>query len=320
MRFFNPMFFFLLLFLPLIFWWRSRRSMFVRVLFSDVSVFKRLVDRKVKWLTRLSLILRIVALILIVVALARPQAVGSFRESEKEAVDLMLVLDTSLSMAATDLKPDRMTAAKKALTKFVKKRSGDRIGLIIFGEGAFTQVPLTFDHELLLNLVSPLELGSVGQGTAIGVAMATGLNRLRSSESKSKVMILVTDGENNSGGITPENAAEIAATLGVKIYTIGIGKTEKGSYQLPNGQRFQTRLDEVTLKRIAQKTGGAYFRAVDTDAFSDVYEQIDSLEKTTLKTRENVFVEELFPKLLQWVILLLMLEFFISNFLIVRLP
>ena len=209
---------------------------------------------------------------------------------------------------------------KKLWESFVSKRSGDRIGLVVFGEGAFTQVPLTFDHSLLMELVAPLEPGAVGGGTAIGTAIATGLNRLKASESKSKVMILVTDGENNSGVINPENAAEIAASLGVKIYTIGVGKTAEGIYRFPNGQRFKSRLDEPTLKRIAKKTGGSYFRATHLKAFSEIYTQIDALEKQSIKTKQYISVDELFERLLKWVILILVLEFLIFNFWIVRIP
>lgn len=320
MRFYDPFFFSLLCLIPMLLWWRSRRQVSARLLFSDVGVFKRLGDRRAKWLSRCSLALRVVALVLIVIALARPQELGSLRESDKEAVDIMMVLDASLSMVATDLKPNRMEAAKKALASFVKKREGDRIGLVIFGEGAFTQVPLTFDHGLLLQLSQSVEPGAVGGGTAIGVALATGLNRLKSSEAQSKVMILVTDGENNSGTITPENASEIAASLGVKVYTVGVGKSVQGVFKLPNGQRFQSRLDETTLKRIAFKTGGAYFRAADTQGFESVYDQIDTLEKTALKTRELVLVDELFPSLLKWVIMLLVVELFVANFWLVRMP
>lgn len=315
MTFKNPLW--LVAFLPVVglLIWKWRRKDQVSIRYSDLSSLKGLESRSDRWKKRTPLILRGVILALMVLTLARPQGVEEATEIITHGVDILIVLDASASMAAEDLSPNRLAVAKKTVRTFIQKRDSDRIGLVVFGGEAYTQCPLTSDTEMLASIVEQTYLNMAGDGTAIGTAIATGLNRIKSSTAKSKVMILVTDGENNKGEIDPLMAAELAKTLGVKIYTIGIG--QEGGARIPyidpiQGKKVysdnRTVLDEGTLKKIAATTQGRYFRATKSSKLQMIFNEIDRLEKTEIKSKKNTEHREYFPELLKLIVVLLILE------------
>ena len=224
----------------------------------------------------------IVALLLIIVGFARPQISSLDKDIIVEVIDIVLVLDTSSSMLAEDFKPNRLEAVKDAAKEFIKNRSGDRIGLLVFGKDTFIQCPLTIDYSVLNNLLSEVTVMEPKyDGTAIGVAIANGVNRLRNSDSKSKVIILLSDGSNNVGSIDPISAAKIAKEYNIKVYTIGAG-TNQSITQIPGRGFVRNEIDEDTLKGIAEVTNAKYFRATDKKSLSGIYAEIDNLEKSEI--------------------------------------
>ena len=264
--------------------------------------------------------LRTACLILLVLAAARPQFYNVSREIKSPGVDIMLCLDTSGSMRALDFKLDgkpvsRLVAVKKVVSEFIKKREVDRIGLVVFGEEAFTQSPLTMDKGLLLGLVEKLEIGMAGDRTAIGSATAVAGKRLKEIKAKSRILILLTDGRNNAGEISPEHAAEAVRTLGVKIYTIGVGGKGPAPFKVRTffGERIvhqRVDLDEKTLKKVAQMGGGKYFRASDSERLSEIYDIIDRAEKTEVKVKEFFHFRELYAWFLVPALIFLAIEIF----------
>ena len=262
--------------------------------------------------------MRATCLILLVLTAARPQLYNVSREIRSPGVDIIMCLDTSGSMQALDFKLDdkpvsRLTAVKKVVSEFIQKREADRIGLVVFGEQAFTQAPLTLDKGLLLGLVEKMTIGMAGDRTAIGSALAIGGKRLMDLKAPSKILILLTDGRHNAGDLTPEQAAEAVRAMGVKIYTIGVGG--RGPAPFPVQSFFGTRivqrqvdLDEATLKKIAAIGGGKYFRATDTAALEEIYNIIDRAEKTEVKVKEFFHFRELYPYFLIPALILLVLE------------
>ncbi len=253
-------------------------------------------------------VLQAVAVALLVVALARPQGASDSQRVSTEGVDIVLALDISTTMEARDLRPDRLEAAKEVASKFVMDRTGDRMALVLFAGESFTQVPLTTDRMTLINMLSQARTMMVDDGTAIGSGIASAINRLRGSDAKSKVIVLLTDGENNSGSITPLMAAEAAAALGIKIYAIGVGS--KGTAPMPAidpwGRKTfvqaPVRIDEELLRQIADMTGGAYYRATDKESLADIYDRINSLEKTKIDVEEQVVYTELYHPFVLWAI------------------
>jgi Ca-activated chloride channel family protein len=236
-----------------------------------------------------------------------------------------MVLDTSTSMLAEDLKPNRIDAAKEVIDNFIKDRTSDRIGLVIFARQAFTQCPLTIDYNVLRNLLSQVKTGMVEDGTAIGNAIADGVNRLKDSKAKSKIIILLTDGMNNAGEIDPLTAAQIAKTFGIRIYTVGVGTRGEAPYpvQTPFGTRYQMMpadIDEGMLQKIADMTGGAYFRATNTKALQDIYNKIDKLEKTKVEITSYREAKELFYYWLGAGLLLIFLEAGLSSTIFRKMP
>ena len=224
----------------------------------------------------------IVALLLIIVGFARPQISSLDKDIRVEVIDIVLVLDTSSSMLAEDFKPNRLEAVKDAAKEFIKNRSGDRIGLLVFGKDTFIQCPLTIDYSVLNNLLSEVTVMEPKyDGTAIGVAIANGVNRLRNSDSESKVIILLSDGSNNVGSIDPISAAKIAKEYNIKVYTIGAG-TNQSITQIPGRGFVRNEIDEDTLKGIAEVTNAKYFRATDKKSLSGIYKEIDNLEKSEI--------------------------------------
>jgi len=247
-------------------------------------------------------VLRVLTIGTIIVALARPQSSSSWQDVKTEGIDIVIAFEISSSMLARDFEPNRLEAAKEVAIEFIKNRPNDRIGLVVYSGESFTQCPLTTDHDKLINLFGQLENGMVTDGTAIGMGLANAVNRLKESTAKSKVVILLTDGESNMGSIPPITAAEIATTFGVKVYTIGVGT--KGQAPMPvqdmfgriRYQNMDVNIDEETLTQIAELTNGQYFRATDNASLESIYAEIDTLEKTIIEeTQYEKKYEEFFP-------------------------
>ena len=269
--------------------------------------------------------LRAAALAFMIIALARPQTFSSGENIYAEGIDISLVLDISGSMLAEDLRPNRLESAKNVIDKFIEGRVSDRIGLVVFSRYAFTQCPLTVDYNVLRNLLSEIKSGMIEDGTAIGNALANGTNRLKDSEAKSKIIILLTDGVNNAGEVDPLTAVEIAKNYGIRIYTIGVGTRGEAPYpvQTPFGIRYQlvpVEIDEALLKNIAESTGGQYFRATDNRTLNEIYNKIDKLEKTKVEVTSYQSAAELYYGWLKIGLLLLLLELILSKTIFRRLP
>ena len=278
------------------------------------------------WLRHAPFVLRCAAYALLVVALARPQDVDEQRRSRAEGIDIMLSIDVSGSMLARDFKPDRITAAKEVAGKFIADRYGDRLGLVVFAGEAFTQSPLTTDQSTLQTMLSRIRSGIIEDGTAIGNGLATAINRLRESDAKSKVIILLTDGVNNRGEIAPLMAADIAADMGIKVYTIGVGTRGKAPYPVVDMfgnmsfQPMDVEIDENTLEGIAERTGGRYFRATDNDKLQSIYDEINQLEKSKVEVTDYTVYHERFLALLLAALGVLLLEFLFTNIILKRIP
>ncbi len=271
--------------------------------------------------------LRCIALATLIVALARPQSAEHDTRTDAEGIDIVLAIDISGSMLARDFKPDRITAAKEVAGSFVADRYGDRIGLVVFAGEAFTQSPLTTDQSSLQTLLSRIRSGVIEDGTAIGNGLATAINRLRESDAKSKVVILLTDGVNNRGEIAPLTAAAIAQDYGIKVYTIGVGTMGEAPYPVfdQRGNLVQTvnmkvEIDEEMLRKIARQTGGEYFRATDKQTLQSIYNRINSMEKSRVEVSEFTILHE---EYLVWVLAALaalLLEFIVSRLILKRIP
>jgi Ca-activated chloride channel homolog len=301
-EFANPEFLILLLLLPAIAWWYrgSHRTHYAPITMSNIAMFKGQSSWRGKARALLP-ILRGLSFILLVIALARPQRLLSEENVEADGIDIMMAMDLSSSMLAQDFEPDRLSVAKRVAADFVTKREFDRVGLVIFSGEAFTQCPLTTDHKVLQEFLDNVQSGILQDGTAIGMGLATAVNRLKDSPAKSKTIILMTDGVNNSGYFKPEDAMALAKTLGIKVYTIGIGST--GEAMSPVGRRqdgkyvfglVPVEIDEALLQNIAATTGGKYYRATNNKELEQIYDEIDRLEKsridvTSIKRRSEVF-------------------------------
>ncbi len=269
-------------------------------------------------------VLCFLAIAFLVGALARPQKVLEWQETSTEGVDILMTIDTSGSMEAVDFtigerQATRLEAVQKVLAEFIQKRPADRLGLIVFGEVVFTQAPLTLDHDLLQELVRQLEVGMAGPKTAIGDALAVSGQRLQDLKAKSKVIILLTDGSSNAGQLPPEQATEALAGLGIKVYTVGVGSLSPQVPFLVDGLfgkdvvYQKADMDEKALQRIAEKTGGKYFRASDTRKLEEIYDEINQLEKTEAKVKNYREATELYPSFLKAGILLLLLYWILSE-------
>ncbi len=270
---------------------------------------------------------KMIAIALLIVVLARPQSKTSWKNITTEGIDIVLAMDISASMLAKDFKPNRLEAAKSVAMDFIDARPSDRIGLVIFSGESFTQCPLTTDHAIIKNLMSDIHTGMVADGTAIGMGLATSVSRIKDSKAKSKVIILMTDGVNNMGAVSPQTAADIAKAFGIRVYTIGVGTIGKAYAPVamyPNGQYVYdyvpVDLDENMLKGISEETGGKYFRATNESKLASIYKEIDKLEKTIVEERKHTRrKEEFFPFALTAGILLLV-NFTVKNTLLKSLP
>ncbi len=328
-RFADPWLFLLFFIIPwMVFnYWKSKPATFN---YSGLTGLKKLNPQKLNYISHIPFILRGIAVALIIISLARPQEGRKSTEILSAGVDIMLAIDTSGSMRAMDFikndkQVDRLTIVKQVVNDFIEGREFDRVGMVVFGKEAFTQCPLTLDHDILFSFLDKLKIGIAGDSTAIGSAIGIATKRLKDLKSKSKVIILLTDGQNNAGKILPFQAAKIANALGIKIYTVGVGTQGKAPFMVdtPFGTQVvyqEVALDEVTLKKISQLTGGKYFRATDSDSLKKIYEQIDSLEKSEVKWIDHSEFNELFPFFLIPGIFLLLLEAILSQTQMRRIP
>jgi len=290
--FINPEYFYLLI-IPVVYsiwYFFKRRNINSEILFSNLGSLNKTKTLKNR-LRDLPQIFNIVAICLLIIALARPQSSTNWEESTTEGIDIVLSMDISGSMLAEDLKPNRLEASKDVAVDFISKRVNDRIGLVIFSGESFTQCPLTTDHNVLINLFKDVKSGMVEDGTAIGMGLATAVNRLKDSDAISKIIILLTDGVNNKGVVAPFTAAEIAKQFGIRVYTIGVGTEGYAPYpfQTPFGVQYQdveVQIDEETLQNIATVTDGKYFRATNNSKLKEIYKDIDKLEKSKIEVTE----------------------------------
>ena len=319
-EFANPKLLWLLLLVPLaIVWYIVRhKKQEASVNFSDLKGMVKLPKTWKAYLRHLLFALKMAALALLIVALARPQSSSTNSTSNIEGIDIVMAMDVSGSMLARDLKPDRLTAAKQVASDFVKDRPGDRMGLVIFSGETFTQVPLTTDHGVMLNMLAEMKNGLIDDGTAIGDGLATAIGRLKDSEAISKVVILLTDGMNNAGSVDPYTAAEMAKLFGVRVYTIGVGSYGTAPYpvQTPFGtqiQQMKVEIDEKLLTTIANSTGGKYFRATNNQKLDEIYAEIDKLERSKIEVTEFRRLHEEFYPLVALALALLLLEFLLRK-------
>ncbi len=306
---------------------RRRRFKSASIKYSDIRIVKRAARTSRQRFRFVLTLLRVLAVALFIVAFARPRAGTEYREITSEGIDIMLALDVSSSMQAEDFKPNnRLYVAKEEIKKFIHRRVNDRIGLVVFARYSYTQCPLTTDYGVLLNFIDEVDFGLVEDGTAIGMAVANGINRLRESESKSRIMILLTDGDNNAGEIDPITSANLAKATGIKIYTIGAGKPGNALYPYNDpifGKRYvyqPTKIDEKTLKDIARITEGKYFRARSGEELEEIYGMIDDMEKTEIKVASHIQYKELFHFFAYGGLLLLILEIVLANTYFRKLP
>lgn len=317
-KFASPYF---LLLIPIIIYLFLRKRSNLGITVPGIEPLRAYKIKSKKYLLGKYLIL--LSLILMCVALARPQMIYENRVVKKNGIDIAISLDLSQSMLQDDFSPNRLEKAKEVLGEFIDKRGNDRLSLIVFGGDAYTKVPLTFDHNVVKEMVSKLTVDDITSNnrTAIGMGIGVALNRLKNSEAKSKVIILLTDGENNSGEMSPSAAADIAKELGIKIYTIGIGARE---IQIPTLFGYQTvknnELDENLLQNIAKTTGGEYFRAGDSKEFKEIFNKIDELEKTKIDGRSFYDKQEMFEEILKISLILLLIGVFFQYLIYIIIP
>ena len=289
------------------------------VKFTDTGFFGNLPKSWRIYVRHILFVLEMCALALLIIALARPQSTSKNQKINIEGIDIVLTIDLSSSMLAQDLKPDRLEAAKNISADFVKGRPEDRMGLVVFASETFTQVPLTTDHGMLLNMMKDLKCGMLEDGTAIGDGLASSVSRLKDSEAISKVVILLTDGDNNAGSVDPATAAEMAKLFGIRVYTIGVGTRGTAPYpvQTPFGgiqyAQVPVTINEPLLQQIADETGGKYYRATSNEKLEQIYEQIDQLERSKIEINEFTRVHEEFLPFVLLSLALLLLDFILRH-------
>jgi Ca-activated chloride channel homolog len=318
----NPQWFWAFIIVPILIALNVYRSFYKKnpfIQFSDSSSFAALPYTWRSFAIYLIPILQIASLSLLILGLARPQLQNTVVERNAEGIDIMMVLDLSTSMRAEDLKPNRFDAAKRVATQFVDKRTSDRIGIVVFAAESFTVCPPSLDYELIKKLLLDVKMGVVEDGTAIGMGLANAVNRLKDSKATSKVIILLTDGQNNAGEIDPVTAADLAKSYGIRVYTIGAGTRGTAPYPIDDpifGRRYQNvkvDIDEDMLTKIAQLTGGKYFRAVNTESLANVYQEIDQLEKTVVDELIYTDYQDLYERYLLGAVLAWILSFALSK-------
>lgn len=329
LSFAHPWMFLFLLALPVIITWYilKGKKQKPELQLSSVAAFKGRHTSAVVRLLHVPFVLRCLSIVFIIIALARPQTRLAWQDMSAEGIDIVMAMDLSPSMLARDFKPNRLESAKEVATSFIDGRPNDRIGLVVFSGEAYTQCPLTIDHSVLKNLLAEAVPDFLPDGTAIGMGLATSVNRLKESKAKSKVIILITDGENNVGSVSPLTAAEIAQLYGIRVYTIGVGSRGMAyspAYRYPNGEfafdYVEVRIDEELLEKIAGMTDGQYFRATNNKALADIYKKIDELEKTRFDVTEFKKMREEFWLFALLAALLLLSEWFMRNTLLRSIP
>ena len=328
MVFANPTYLYLLLLLiPMIGWyiWKLCKSQAsLQVSSSEAFDAPGATSWKV-YLRHVPFILRMAAVAVLIIILARPQSTNSWQNTSTEGIDIVMAMDISSSMLAQDFKPNRLEASKDVAASFINGRPNDNIGLVVFAAESFTQCPLTTDHTVLLNLFKDIQPGIIQDGTAIGLGLANAVSRIKDSQAKSKVIILLTDGVNNAGEIAPVTAAEIAKTFGIRIYAIGVGTQGKAPYpfQTAFGVQYQdidVEIDEPTLKQIASTTGGQYFRATDNSSLKEIYSEIDKMEKTKISVQQYSKKQEEYKNWALLLFALLLVEILLRNTLLRNIP
>ena len=323
-RFAHPLFLIALIIVPaMIYWYVQRhhsRKSGATLRYSNIGVFKTAKSSPMKKLRHSLFVFRVLAVILIIVALARPQSGQKESKIETEGVDIIMAMDISSSMLAEDFKPkNRLEAAKMVAGDFVKGRMNDRIGLVVFAAQSFTQCPLTLDYGIVLSFLEEIKIGMIDDGTAIGMAIGNCVNRLKDSKAKSKVVILLTDGRNNRGELDPVTAAKVAEAFDIRIYTIGAGKRGEALYPVDDplfGKRYvrvPVQIDEDLLRQVADIAGGKYFRATNKESLEQIYSEIGEMEKTKIEVTEYTRYSELFLPYLFAGIILLLLEILLAN-------
>lgn len=328
MVFANPSYLYLLvLLIPMIGWyvWKlSKSQASLQISASQAFDAPGTASWKV-YLRHVPFVLRMAAVAVLIIILARPQSTNSWQNTSTEGIDIILAMDISSSMLGQDLKPNRLEASKDVAAAFINGRPNDNIGLVVFAAESFTQCPLTTDHTVLLNLFKDIQPGLIQDGTAIGLGLANAVSRIKDSQSKSKVIILLTDGMNNAGEIAPSTAAEIARTFGIRVYTIGVGTKGLAPYpvQTPFGIQYQNipvEIDEPALKQIAATTGGQYFRATDNSSLKEIYSEIDKMEKTKISVQEYSKKQEEYKNWALLLFSLLLVEILLRNTLLRNIP
>jgi Ca-activated chloride channel family protein len=309
-----PAFFYLLILVPLMaawYLWKGRKGTAPLRLSGFENLDERMGSARV-WLRHLLAVLRVAVVVLIVVVLARPQSSNQWEQVTTEGIDIVMCMDVSGSMRAMDFKPNRLEASKNVGIEFVNARQNDRFGLVVFAGESFTQCPITTDRAVVINFLKEINFGVIEDGTAIGMGLATAVNRIKESRAKSKVIILLTDGVNNRGDVGPVTAAELAAGFGIRVYTIGVGSQGNAPIPLQDmfgrtvTQSMPVEIDEVVLQKIAETTDGAYFRATNNNKLREIYQEIDQLEKTRLNVKQfSKKKEEYFPFLIAAMLILL---------------
>ena len=292
----NPYYLFLLIIIPIIYICNKKfaENNEGTVQISSAKLFSKKIKRKGLIRKNILLIFQYLTLLLIIIALSKPRIIDSLKETKMDVIDIVLVMDISSSMLATDFSPNRLEAVKKTAKNFIEERISDRIGVLVFAGESFIQCPLTVDKDVLLSLMDEIQVAEQSyDGTAIGMAIANATNRLRHSDAKSKVMILLSDGSNNAGELDPLTSADLAAKFGIKIYTIGAGTNQDVSF-IPGRGYIRNEIDEVTLQSIAKRTNGQYFRATNVSGLKDVYNTINALEKTEIEVKQYTRYKELF--------------------------
>ncbi|MBR6035751.1 MAG: VWA domain-containing protein [Bacteroidaceae bacterium] len=329
MEFKNPLFFLLLLVLvPYIVWYVMRYKQSLPSLkVPDTSKYVKVPKTFRLYLMHVPFLLRLILMTLVVCILARPQSKHSWSDTDVEGIDIMLAVDVSTSMLAQDFKPNRVEALKEIAQRFIEKRPNDNMGLTMFAGEAYTQCPLTTDHTVLMNLYNSVDCnmamrGIIDDGTAIGDGIMNAILRLKESQAKSKVIILLTDGVNNSGNISPQTAAEIAKKYGIRIYTIGIGKNGMAPYPLPTGgtAMLPVEIDEQTMTKISTETGGQYFRAQKNAELDAIYQDIDKMERTKFNVKQFSRRGELYQPFALAALVVMLLEILLRTVVLKRLP
>lgn len=329
MEFKNPLFFLLLLALvPYVVWYVLRYKQSLPSLkVPDTTKYAKTPKTFRLYLMHIPFLLRVVLMALVVCILARPQSKHSWSNTDMEGIDIMLAVDVSTSMLAQDFKPNRVEALKEIAERFIEKRPNDNMGLVMFAGEAYTQCPLTIDHVMLMNLYNNVDCnmaarGIIDDGTAIGDGIMNAILRLKESQAKSKVIILLTDGVNNAGNISPQTAAEIAKKYGIRIYTIGIGRNGMAPYPLPTGGTVMlpVEIDEQMMAKISKETGGQYFRAQKNDELDAIYQDIDQMERTKFSVKQYSRRSELFMPFALVALAVLLLEILLRTVVLKRLP